>query len=264
MDRDLSGVVAIVTGGGRGIGAAISKRLAAARANVVVADICESNATRTADDIGPTATGMVVDVSSPSDAERLVADTVAKHDRIDILVNNAGIIAVEPLDRTNIDTWRQIFAVNVEGPLSLMLAASAVMLNQQPSERTGCRGKFISISSEAAEHGRLVVPAYGASKAALNHLSRSAAVTWGDEGICTTIVYPGDVEGAMWPRVGEQIAAAQGLSTEEVIRERLESAPSGQFQLPEEVADAVLFVAAFRGLDLNGRTVWTHPHVSGS
>jgi galactitol 2-dehydrogenase len=264
MDRDLSGVVAIVTGGGGGIGEAISRRLAAAHANVVVADICEGRATRTAEGIGSAAIAMVMDVADPAQAERVVGETVAKHGRVDLVVNNAGTIAVESLEQTSVETWRRIFAVNVEGPLSMMQAASAVMLRQRPAERTGCRGKFISISSEAAEHGRKLVPAYGASKAALNHLSRSAAITWGDQGICTTIIYPGDVEGAMWPGVGGQLAAVQGRSTEEVIRERLESAPSGRFQLPDEVADAVLYVAAFPGKDLNGRTVWTYSHVTGS
>ncbi len=264
VDRDLTGQVVIVTGGGGGIGAAVCRRLAGAGAHVTVADISRAGAEATAAGIGDgRATAVLADVSDPASVTRLVRGTVGRHGRLDAVVNNAGIVGVEPLDQTTLDTWRRTFAVNVEGPLLVMQAAAGVMLGQKPSPATGCRGKFITVSSEAAEHGRLMVPAYGASKAALNHLSRSAAVRWGPDGISTTIVYPGDVEGAMWPGVGARIAAAEGRSADEVISERLASAPSGRFQRPDEVADAVLFAAAFRGPDLNGAVVWTQAHVAG-
>lgn len=264
VDRDLAGQVVIVTGGGGGIGAAICQRLAGAGAHVVVADISPAGAEATAAGLGPgRATAVAADVSDPAGVGRLVRGTHERHGRLDAVVNNAGVVEVETLDQTSLDTWRRTFAVNVEGPLLLMQAAAGAMLAQEPSPATGCRGKFITISSEAAEHGRLMVPAYGASKAALNHLSRSAAVRWGPDGISTTIVYPGDVEGAMWPGVGARIAAAEGRTAGEVIAERLASAPTGRFQRPGEVADAVLFVAAFRGPDLNGAVVWTQPHVAG-
>jgi NAD(P)-dependent dehydrogenase (short-subunit alcohol dehydrogenase family) len=263
-NRDLAGQVIIVTGGGGGIGAAVCRRLAGAGAHVVAADISQAAAEATAAGIGAgRATAVTADVSDPASVASLVRDTVTRHGRLDAVVNNAGIVVVEPLDLTSLETWRRTFAVNTEGPLLLMQAAAAVMLTQDLSPATGCRGKFITVSSEAAEHGRLMVPAYGASKAALNHLSRSAAVRWGPDGISTTIVYPGDVEGAMWPGVGARIAAAEGRSADEVIAERLAAAPSGRFQRPDEVADAVLFAAAFRGPDLNGTVIWTQAHVAG-
>jgi D-sorbitol dehydrogenase (acceptor) len=261
--RDLTGQVAIVTGGGGGIGAAVCARLAGAGAHVIVADIDRARAEATAAAIGAgRATALTADVSDPTAVERLVARAV-RLGHLDVVVNNAAIIAVAPLAETSLDSWRRIFAVNVEGPLLLMTAAAGAMLAQEPSARTGCRGKFINVSSPAAEHGRCLVPAYGASKAALNHLSQSAAESWGTQGISTTVVYPGDVQGAIWPGIGARLAAAAGRTTAEVISERLALAPTGRFQHPGEVADAVLFVAAFRGQDLNGCTVWTQPHVTG-
>jgi len=280
--HDLTGQVVIVTGGGGGIGAAVCRRLAQAGAHVVVADISQAGAAATAAAIGADqaaaarhatgagqatgparATVVPADVSDPRAVDQLVAATMQRFGRLDVVVNNAAIIAVQPLTETSLDTWRRIFGVNVEGPLLLMTAAARVMVAQQPSAHTGCRGKFINISSPAAEHGRGLVPAYGASKAALNHLSQSAAGTWGEQGISTTVVYPGDVEGAMWPGIGARLAAAEGRTAGEVITERLATAPTGRFQQPGEVAGAVLFVAAFRGQGLNGCTVWTQPHVTG-
>jgi galactitol 2-dehydrogenase len=261
--RPLDGAVAIVTGGGNGIGAATCGRLADAGALVTVADISADAAQRTAAAIGPQATPVTVDVADPDAARRLVSDTADRQGRIDLLVNNAGIAPVEPLDSIALSTWQRVFAVNVDGPLLLMQAAAQVMLAQQPLRQTGCRGKLISISSPAAQEGRPLVPAYGASKAALNHLSWSAAATWGPAGISTTVIYPGDVEGGMWPGIGARIAELQGRTADEVISERLATSPTGRFQQPDEVADVVLFVAAYRGLDLNGRTIWTHQHVEG-
>jgi galactitol 2-dehydrogenase len=256
VGRDLTGQVTIVTGGGGGIGAAVCRRLAQAGAHVIIADISQTAAEATAAAIGvDQAAAVPADVSDPRAVDRLVAGTLERFGRLDVVV--------QPLTETSRNTWRRIFAVNVEGPLLLMTTAARAMLEQQPSTHTGCRGKFINISSPAAEQGRGLVPAYGASKAALNHLSQSAASTWGQQGISTTVVYPGDVDDAMWPGIGARLAAAEGRTAEEVITERLATAPTGRFQHPAEVADAVLFVAAFRGPDLNGCTVWTQPHVSG-
>jgi D-sorbitol dehydrogenase (acceptor) len=261
--RALTGQVIIVTGGGRGIGAAVCARLADAGAHVIVADIDQASAEATAAAIGAgRATALAADVSDPAAVQRLVAAAL-QLGRLDVVVNNAAIIAVEPLAETSLGSWRRVFAVNVEGPLLLMTTAAGAMLAQEPSVHTGCRGKFINVSSPAAEHGRWLVPAYGASKAALNHLSQSAAESWGQQGISTTVVYPGDVQGAIWPGIGALLAAAEGRTTEEVVSERLATAPTGRFQHPGEVADAVLFVAAFCGPGLNGCTVWTQPHVTG-
>jgi NAD(P)-dependent dehydrogenase (short-subunit alcohol dehydrogenase family) len=263
VSRDLTGQLAIVTGGGSGIGAAVCARLADAGAHVIVADIDQAGAIATAGAIGARrATALPTDISEPAAVQRLIARAL-RLGRLDVVVNNAAIIAVEPLAETSLGSWRRIFAVNVEGPLLLMTAAAGAMLAQEPSAQTGCRGKFINISSPAAEHGRWLVPAYGASKAALNHLSQSAAESWGQQGISTTVVYPGDVEGAMWPGIGAQLAAREDRTTEELVSERMATAPTGRFQHPGEVADAVLFVAAFRGPGLNGCTVWTQPHVTG-
>lgn len=260
----LDGQIAVVTGGAAGIGAAICRALSRAGAVVVIADLNEEGGRATAaSTANPEKTFVhAVDVSDPDQVHGLIDGAVTRLGRIDLLVNNAGVIAVAPLETGSLAVWRRTFAVNVEGPLLTMSAVAPIMLRQAPLERTGCRGKIVNISSPAAEHGRPPVPAYGASKAALNHLSKSAAASWGERGIATTIVYPGNVEDAMWPRVATDLAAVEGRPASEIIQERLAGTLSGRFQKPAEVAEAVLFVAAFRGLGMNGRIVWSEPHVS--
>ncbi len=256
--------IAVVTGGGGGIGAAICRQLAAAGATVVIADIALDGARETAASIGSSETTVVqsVDVAAPSQVNALIKEVLSRFGRIDLLVNNAGVVSVASLENASLDDWRRTFAVNVEGAMLTMRAAATAMLRQTPLEQTACRGKIVNISSPAAELGRPLLPAYGASKAALNHLSKSAAVSWADHAIATTIVYPGSVKDAMWPRLASELAAAEGRSAESVIEERIAWMPSGRFQEPTEVARAVLFAANFRGMGLNGRTLWTEPHVS--
>lgn len=258
------GQVAVVTGAGRGIGAAIAKELAAAGATVAIADIDDAAARSTAAAIERSKTTFVraVDIVDEGQVEELMAHVVDRFGRIDLLVNNAGVAVVAPLLPASLAVWRRTFAVNVEGAMLASCAAATVMLGQPQLEQTGCRGKIVNVSSPAAEVGRPLLPAYGASKAALNHLSKSAAASWGDQGIATTIVYPGNVNDAMWPRLGNDLAAAEGRTAEAIVAERIAASPMGRFQEPAEVARAVMFVANFRGDGLNGRVVWSEPHVS--
>lgn len=256
--------IAVVTGGARGIGAEISRQLGEAGATVVIADIAAVPVRATSASTGDSTTilARAVDVADPDQVNELIRGVVEEFGRIDLLVNNAGVAEVASLETVSLEAWRRTFAVNVEGALLTMRAAAAMMLTQSPREETGCRGKIVNISSRAAEVGYPLLPAYGASKAALNHLSKSAAVRWADQGIATTIVYPASVKDAMWPRLGHELAAAEGRTAADVIEERLAWTPSGRLQDPAEVAHAVLFAANFRGMGLNGQIVWSEAHVS--
>jgi NAD(P)-dependent dehydrogenase (short-subunit alcohol dehydrogenase family) len=260
----VEGQITLVTGGGAGIGAAISRALSSLGATVVIADLDADRSRQTAQSTpSPEATfAHTVDVSNPDQVQELIESVTTRFGRIDLLVNNAGVAPVAALEVASLESWRQTFAVNVEGAMFAMQCAARAMLLQEPLEQTGCRGKFVNISSPAAEIGRPLLAAYGASKAALNHLSKSAAASWGDRGIATTIVYPGNVKDAMWPGLSVDIAAAEGRSVPEIIKERIAWTPSGKLQEPAAVADAVTFIAGFQGCGLNGQIVWTEPHVS--
>jgi NAD(P)-dependent dehydrogenase (short-subunit alcohol dehydrogenase family) len=128
-----------------------------------------------------------------------------------------------------------------------------IMRRQELHPATGCRGKIINVSSAAAEVGRPLHAAYGASKAALNHLSKTSALVLAEWGIATTVLYPGNVLEGMWQRLQYEVAAAEGRTVEEVVRER-------GFQPAEEVAALALGIAAAPGMSMNGRLVWYDGH----
>ena len=195
-DNRLAGQVALVTGAGKGIGQAIACALAAAGAHLVVADVDADAASATVATIassGRTALAVPTDVTSPDAQDHLFARVRDTFKRLDILVNNAGIFHVAPLLDFPLEAWRRVFAVNLDGALLATQRAGRMMQAQDPHPSTGCRGKILNISSGAAERGRPFLPAYGASKAALNHLSKSTALVLGPHAIATTVLYPTSV-----------------------------------------------------------------------
>src|SRR5216683_1253750 len=229
----LAGQVALVTGAGRGIGQAIAWAFAGEGARVIVADIDADAASETAASIdadGGTALAVPTDVTSPVAQDHLFARVREKFNRLDVLVNNAGIFHVAPL----LDF---------------------------PNEATGCRGKILNISSGAAEMGRPFLPAYGASKAALNHLSKSTALVLGPHAICTTVLYPTSVREGMFGPIANQMAEFEGMSPDDFAAQRAAGSPLERLQKPEEVAAIAVWVAAHAGMSLNGRLVHTEAHV---
>jgi D-sorbitol dehydrogenase (acceptor) len=255
--------VVVVTGGGSGIGRAICAAFAAAGARVVVADIDGDRAAAAAAELAAGARGhlpMTLDVTDPRAVEDAVEEIVGTAGRIDVLVNNAGTVTTQHFLDLPLESWKRDFAVNVEGPFLMTQTVARVMVKQDISPRSGCRGKLINVSSPAAESGRPLVAAYGASKAALNHLSKTSAVVLGEFQIATTVLYPGAVENGMWSRMPAALAELQGLSADEVRHIAVQEQILQRFQEPEEVAAAAVFIARQPGLTLNGSLVWSIPH----
>jgi meso-butanediol dehydrogenase/(S,S)-butanediol dehydrogenase/diacetyl reductase len=260
-DGRLAGQVALVTGAGKGIGQAIACALASAGARVVVADIDAESAERTARDIetnGGSALACAVDVASAESQDRLFEKV---QDRLDILVNNAGIFHVSPFLEFPLEAWRRVFSVNLDGALLATQRAGKIMQRQEPHPVTGCRGKIINISSGAGEVGRPNLAAYGASKAALNHLSKTSALVLGEHAIPTVVVNPTSVREGMFGPIADQMAGLEGLTPEAFEAQRAAGSPLGRLQKPEEVGAIVVWVAAAPGMDLNGRLVYTEAHV---
>lgn len=140
--------------------------------------------------------------------------------------------------------------------------AGRMMQRQEPHAQTGCRGKILNISSGAAEHGRPFLPAYGASKAALNHLSKSSALVLGAHAIATTVLYPTSVQEGMFGPIADQMAEFEAMSHAEFTADRAAESPLGRLQKPEEVGAIAVWVAAHVGMRLNGRLVHTEAHVA--
>ena len=204
---------------------------------------------------------MPTDVTSPDSQDALFARVRETFGRLDILVNNAGVFHVAPLLDFPLEAWRRGFAVNLDGALLATQRAGRMMQAQDPHPVTGCRGKILNISSGAAEVGRPFLPAYGASKAALNHLSKTSALVLGPHAIATTVLYPTSVREGMFGPIADQMAEFEGLSPDDFAAQRAAGSPLERLQKPEEVAAIAVWVAAQAGMRLNGRLVHTEAHV---
>jgi NAD(P)-dependent dehydrogenase (short-subunit alcohol dehydrogenase family) len=184
---DLSGAVAIITGGARGIGKAVAYGLAAAGSSVVLASRSGPELEAAADEIckdGGRALAVVMDLTSEEQIDNLVQVTVAEFGRIDILVNNAATSYLAPLLEFKEKHWDRIFDTNCRGTFLLSRAAARRMIDQG-------RGKIINITTVGAERASVGMGVYNASKAALKMLTMCMAAEWAPHGICVNAVGPG-------------------------------------------------------------------------
>ena len=233
--------VAIITGGGRGIGAAICTRLAREGAVSVVADLDGSEAERTAANIeadGGSAFGVALDVTSQSDIDGLVETVVSRAGRIDILVNNAGVFDLSPLLEQTRESWDRIHDVNVKGLFFMLQAAAARMAAQ------GEGGRIINLASQAGRRGEALVANYCASKAAVISITQSAALALTEHDITVNAIAPGIIETPMWSVVDGLFAKYQNLPPGEPKRRAVEAIPAGRIGEPEDVAAAIAFLAS--------------------
>ncbi len=237
--KNLLGKIAIVTGGSRGIGAAIAARLAAQGATVFITYArSKESAEKVAAAItlaGGKAIAVQANVASAADNQALVAQ-VAKHGKIDILVNNAGVFEGGSIEAVSIDQYERVFDTNVRGVAVTTMAAL-------PQMNDG--GRIINISSVAA---RAIAPGFGfysATKAALDALTRAWAQDLGKRGITVNSVSPGTTLTEML-EAGLPEAAKQTY----VLKTAL-----GRLGEPDDIAAVVAFLAGPDGLWMNGKVL---------
>jgi len=241
MLLDLSGRVAIVTGGSRGIGRAIAERLAGSGAAVVVnyrgnAAAAEATvATITA--AGGTAIAIQGDVSQPEDVEHLVKTTLERLGRIDILVNNAGITRDTLLLRMKESDFDEVIATNLRGVFLCTRAVLRPMTKQR-------FGRIINITSVVGLTGNAGQANYAAAKAGILGFTKSTAREMASRGITVNAVAPGFIETEMTDALNEE--------TRKAI---LATIPLGRFGQPAEVAGLVCFLASDAGAYISGQTL---------
>ncbi|HUG37108.1 MAG TPA: SDR family NAD(P)-dependent oxidoreductase [Candidatus Limnocylindrales bacterium] len=248
---ELQGQVAIVTGGGRGIGRATALELARMGADIVVAEMDQVGADGTAaavKGVGRRALVVPTDVTSRPALATMVERTKSEFGRIDVLVNNAGIYrAAATLDITE-EHWDAIMNVNAKAVFFATQAVLPVMIAQK-------RGNIVSLASMAAKVGSKSNLPYNASKAAVASMTKSLALAHAADGIRVNCVCPGFVETDMWTVVSREQSALMGVSPEEFNRQRLSQVPLGRMERPEDVAQVIGFLASDKSGYMTGQAI---------
>ena len=234
----LESKVAIVTGGARGIGAAIAERFAGEGARVVVADILGPEAAATARALGRDAIAVTLDVTRRASIDAMVEQVSAAAGRIDILVNNAAIFDMAPLLEITEESYDRQFAINVKGLLFTLQAVAAQMVKQ------GQGGKIVNFSSQAGRRGEALVAVYCATKAAVISLTQSAGLALIKHKINVNAIAPGVVDTPMWDLVDAQFARYENLPLGEKKRQVGAAVPYGRMGLPQDIAGAAVFLAS--------------------
>ncbi|HEY9580602.1 MAG TPA: glucose 1-dehydrogenase [Rhizorhapis sp.] len=236
MTNILQGKVAIVTGSGANIGESCARTLAKAGASVVLADINAEGAQTVAADInreGGTAIALELDLAAEASIQAVVARTIEEFGRIDILHNNAADTRLEQMQadaslaEMNADTWDRAFRVNTRGTMLMIKHAVPQMISAGG-------GSIINTSTGVALTGDIFNPAYSSSKAAVNALTKNAAVQFGRYNIRCNAITPGLV---LSPVARAQMSQAQlDMVQRHVLLPRMSR--------PQDIADAVLFLAS--------------------
>lgn len=251
LTLDLSGRGAVVTGGGRGIGATAARALVAAGARVVVS-------ARSADEIdalaaelraaGGDAHALACDVARAESVERLRDGALAALGGVDILVNNAGVASSAPLKGQTLEDWERLFATNVAGTF---LASKAFL----PGMLERGWGRVVNVASIAGRTGAAYVSAYAASKHAVVGFTRAMAAEVAARGVTFNAVCPGYVDTPMTERSIENVSAKTGLDAAEARRRILATNPQNRLIEADEVAWAIVWLCDPRARGVNGQAI---------
>jgi 3-oxoacyl-[acyl-carrier protein] reductase len=234
--------VALVTGGAGGLGAVISRELAARGVTVAVADIALDKAEGIAKEIGGTAVGVALDVTDSSAVDTLVDQLTADHGRVDILVNCAGFPVDRPLVRMTDDEWRTVLDVCLFGTFATSRAVAPGMIERE-------YGRIVNLSSRAYL-GNPGQANYSAAKAGVIGLTKSLAKELGRHGITVNAIAPGMIETEM----------VRSHPKFEMIAERaIKENSVKRLGIPEDVASAVLYLTSPEAGFVSGDVI----HVSG-
>jgi NAD(P)-dependent dehydrogenase (short-subunit alcohol dehydrogenase family) len=233
VEVDLTGQIAVVTGGGGGIGAGISQVLANAGAAVVVAEIDPDRASETVDTIaanGGIAEAIVVDIREPADVDRLAGHVLDTYGHIDILVNNVGhYIRPTPFLESDEDHWDRLDAVNLRHVFRCTRAFAPAMVERGV-------GAIVNVSSVEGLRGYPADPAYGAYKAAVAHFTRCLALELAPKGVRVN---------AIAPDVTQSLQVDYEKTVPEELRDRWPVwVPVGRVGVADDNADVVLFLVS--------------------
>jgi NAD(P)-dependent dehydrogenase (short-subunit alcohol dehydrogenase family) len=230
-------MVSLVSGGARGLGAAVCRQLAARGEGVAVADVDAAGAEAVAKACGNAAFAVVVDLASGEGPARMVEATVRRDGRLDILVNCAAVAPAEAFLDMSAAAWERALLVNVRAIALAMAAAGRVMAGQGG-------GRIVNVTSAAARMALPNYAAYAATKAAVDSLTRSAAVALAAHGIRVNSISPGMMDTPLQQETEAIFCGLDGRSDLEAYKaERTARIPVGRRSDPEEMAQAVVWLA---------------------
>jgi 2-dehydro-3-deoxy-D-gluconate 5-dehydrogenase len=240
---DLTGRVAVVTGGNGGIGLGMARGLAAAGARVVIAARNERKSAAACEALaaaGGDAVAIRADVADDGSVTALMEETVRRCGRLDILVNNAGTNVRKPAHEATLEEWRLVMDTNLTGVFLCSRAAYREM------KRVG-GGKIINVGSLLSTFGASFAPAYGASKGGLVQLTKSLAVAWAADRIQVNAVLPGWIDTDLSRDARRQVP---GLEERAIAR-----TPSGRWGRPDDLSGIAVFLASAASEFITGAAI---------
>jgi meso-butanediol dehydrogenase/(S,S)-butanediol dehydrogenase/diacetyl reductase len=247
----IKGKVALVTGGGQGIGRAIALRLARDGADIAIVDMNDAKMNDVAAEVralGRKATTFKADVSKRDDVYAAIDHAEKQLGGFDIMINNAGIAQVQPLADVTPEELDKILKINVGGVLWGIQAAAKKFKQRKHN------GKIISASSIAGHDGFAMLGAYSASKFAVRALTQAAAKEYASDGITVNAYGPGIVGTDMWVEIDRRFAEITGAKVGETYKKYVEGIALGRAQTPEDVAAFVAYLASPDADYMTGQT----------
>ena len=244
--------IAVITGGGKGIGRIISLAFAKEGADVVLAARTKSALDETAEEIskmGRRALPLVADISDEDQVNEFVNSTIRKFGKIDILVNNTGIMGpTVPVVDLDIKDWDRVISINLTGAY---LCSKAVLKHMIKNKS----GNIVNMSSVAGTRGLWKRSPYSVSKWGILGLTKTLALEVGVYGIRVNAICPGPVEGKRIDRVFRERAEAMGISPDLLVKKIIDEIPLRQLTKPEEVARTAIFLASSDSEGITGQII---------
>lgn len=229
---------ALVIGGAKGLGRAIAQALAGVGHRIWIGDLDEAQARAVVDGLPEATRGQALRLDLADVASiRAGIQALDPAGGIEILVNCAAICLVDPLLEVSPERWDLVFQVNARGAFFSMQAAARVMSR-------GRWGRIVQVSTPASRMGFPLFATYGASKAALDSMVRSAAVAWGKEGITVNSIVPGRMTGGMIDALEQDLSRVTGTDMSRMAEERTKQLPMQRRVAPEEVAQAAVWLTS--------------------
>lgn len=238
MTGRLTGKSALITGSARGIGRAFAEAYVREGATVAIADIDVDRASRTAEEIGPHAYAIKLDVTDQASIDAAIRTVEERQGGLDILINNAALFDLAPIVEITRTSYERLYSINVAGTLFMLQAAARSMIAR------GKGGKIINMASQAGRRGEALVAVYCSTKAAVISLTQSAGLDLIKHGINVNAIAPGVVDGEHWDGVDALFAKYENRPRGEKKKLVGAEVPFGRMGRAEDLTGMAIFLAS--------------------